>query len=199
MLSKKTGILGGVFDPVHYGHLSAAVLAREYFGLDKVLFIPSGAPPHKTDVAASSSDRLNMLKLALNGIDGCEIWDGEINREGYSYTIDTLRELDNLYKGASDFYFIIGTDILGEICKWHLYEEIVKTVTLCATYRPGHEFDRSCLPAFAKIETFPGPVWGASSTMLREYMKNGRSCKFMIPDAVLTYIKDRGLYGYNAE
>ncbi|MDR0330714.1 MAG: nicotinate-nucleotide adenylyltransferase [Chitinispirillales bacterium] len=194
----RIGILGGVFDPVHLGHLSVALLAKERFGLSEVLFVPSGAPPHKPSVAASPEDRLNMLKLALLGVDGCRVWDGELRREGYSYTIDTLAELSGVYRGA-EFYFIIGTDNLPEIRKWRSYEDIIAKVTVCVAYRPGYDFGAATALAPAKIEEFPGPRWGASSTMLREYIGKGHSCRFMIPDAALGYIRERGLYGYSHE
>jgi nicotinate-nucleotide adenylyltransferase len=194
--TRRIGILGGVFDPVHCGHLSAALLAKEHFGLDEVIFIPSGAPPHKPAVAVSPDDRLNMLKLALEGLDGCGVWDGELRRDGYSYTIDTLAELGGLYAGAK-FYFIIGTDNLPEIAKWRSYEGIVASVTFCVAYRPGYGSDRPEALATADIRDFPGPMWGSSSTMLREYLGKGLSCKFMIPDAVLGYIREKGLYGYS--
>lgn len=192
----RIGILGGVFDPVHNGHLAVALLAKEHFGLNEVVFIPSGAPPHKSAVTASPDDRLNMLKLALAGVDGCSIWDGELRRGGYSYTIDTLNELGGLYKGAK-FYFIIGTDNLTEIAKWRSYEKVLERVTLCAAFRPGYGADRPAALASADIQEFPGPMWGSSSTMLREYMGKGHSCKFLIPDAVLGYIAEKGLYGYS--
>jgi len=193
---RRIGILGGVFDPVHCGHLAVALLAKEHFGLSEVLFVPSGAPPHKPAVAVSPDDRLNMLKLALTGLEGCGVWDGELRRSGYSYTIDTLNELGGRYAGAK-FYFIIGADNLPEISKWRSYEDILTRVTLCVTFRPGYETDRPETLAAADIQSFPGPMWGASSTMMREYLGNGRSCKFMIPDAVLEYIREKGLYGYS--
>jgi nicotinate-nucleotide adenylyltransferase len=190
----RIGILGGVFDPVHCGHLAVALLAKEHFDLSEVIFVPSGAPPHKPAVAVSPDDRLNMLKLALEGLDGCGVWDGELRRSGYSYTIDTLNELGEL-RGGAKFHFIIGTDNLPEIAKWRSYEGIIERVTFCVAFRPGYDLCRPAALAKADIQDFPGPVWGASSTMLREYLGKGRSCKFMIPDAVLGYIKDRGLYG----
>jgi nicotinate-nucleotide adenylyltransferase len=195
-VAKRVGILGGVFDPVHCGHLAVALLAKEHFGLDEVIFIPSGAPPHKAAVAVSPNDRLNMLKLALDGVGGCRIWDGELRRGGYSYTIDTLNELGELCVGA-EFYFIIGTDNLPEIAKWRSYEEIAARVTFCVAYRPGYVLERPEALAAADIREFPGPMWGSSSTMLRGYLGKGYSCKFLIPDAVLGYIRDRGLYGYS--
>jgi len=194
--NRRIGILGGVFDPVHCGHLAVALLAKEHFGLSEVVFVPSGAPPHKPAVVVSPEDRLNMLKLALTGVDGCGVWDGELRRSGYSYTIDTLTELGERYAGAK-FYFIIGTDNLPEIAKWRSYKEIIARVTFCVAFRPGYELGRPEALAAADIQDFPGPMWGSSSTMLREYLSKGHSCGFMIPDAVLGYIRDRGLYGYS--
>jgi nicotinate-nucleotide adenylyltransferase len=190
----RIGILGGVFDPVHCGHLAVALLAKEHFGLSEVVFVPSGAPPHKPAVAVSPDDRLNMLRLALDGLDGCVVWDGELRRSGYSYTIDTLNELGEQYKDAK-FHFIIGTDNLPEIAKWRSYEGIIERVTFCVAFRPGYEMGRPAALAKADIQDFPGPMWGASSTMLREYLGKGHSCGFMIPGAVLGYIQGRGLYG----
>ncbi|MCL2183756.1 MAG: nicotinate-nucleotide adenylyltransferase [Chitinispirillia bacterium] len=194
MADRRIGILGGVFDPVHFGHLSVAVLARESFGLDEVLFVPSGTPPHKSAVTATPGDRLNMLKIALDGVDGCSVWEGEVRRDGYSYTIDTLNELGGIY-GVEKFYFIIGTDNLTEIHKWRSAAEVIGRVTLCVARRPGHEIIRTEALASADIREFPGPQWGASSTMIRDYMKDGHSCKFLLPGAVWNYIKEKGLYG----
>ncbi|MDR2579322.1 MAG: nicotinate-nucleotide adenylyltransferase [Chitinispirillales bacterium] len=192
---KKIGILGGVFDPIHCGHLAVAAMARESLGLDRIVFIPSGTPPHKSSVTAASDDRLNMLRLALADVNWGDIWEGEIRREGYSYTIDTLRELDIVYEGAK-IYFIIGADNLADIHRWHSYDEIINLATLCVTERPGYDLERLDTLAAADIKTFPGPEWGLSSTVVRSYIKSGYSCMFMIPDAVFTYIRDRGLYGY---
>jgi len=196
MPERRIGILGGVFDPVHCGHLSVAALAMESLGFERVIFVPSGTPPHKLAVAASPDDRLNMLRLALAGIGGFDIWDGEVRRGGHSYTIDTLKELSGVYAGAK-FYFIMGTDNLSEIHKWRAFEEIVGMVTVCVAKRPGYDAVRPDTLARAVIETFPGPEWGSSSTMLRDYLKSGLSCRFMIPDKVLAYIGERGLYGYS--
>ena len=196
-MGKKIGILGGTFDPVHNGHLAVAALAREHFGLEQIVFIPTGTPPHKSTVTATPDDRLNMLERAIAGADWCNIWEGEIRRGGYSYTIDTLKELDIIYTGAK-IHFIIGADCLADIHTWHSYEDIIKIVTLCVVSRPGYDIERSAALASADIKIFPGPDWGVSSTMLRGYIKNGYSCSFMIPGAALAYIKERGLYGYTS-
>ncbi len=197
-MAQSLGILGGVFDPVHNGHLSIATFAREFFHLEKVIFIPSGAPPHKNSVTASASDRLAMLERALHGVSEFCIWDGEVYREGYSYTIDTLGCLKEQFPD-SKIHFIIGSDNLSEICRWRSYEQIIKQVTLCVAVRPG--FSTSEVPSeltSASLELFPSPEWGLSSTILRSYLREGYSCKFLIPDSVLLYINEKGLYGYQS-
>ena len=192
-MSGPTGVLGGIFDPVHNGHLAVAALARDFFGLDKVLFIPSGTPPHKSStVCASSSDRLSMLKIALKDDPGAVIWDKEICRPGISYTIDTLYELSKQIKGP--VYFIIGSDNLREIITWHKYQEILELVTLCVAHRPGSPVFIPDSLKKAKLHRFPSPEWGISSTMIRTYIHKGYSCRHLLPDGVVDYIVDKGLY-----
>lgn len=196
MSSRPVGVLGGIFDPVHNGHLAAAMLARDHFALDRVIFIPSGTPPHKNSVYASASDRLNMLKLAVGDVPEFSVWEGEVFRDGCSYTIETLEILHDSF-GDSLVHFIIGSDNLTEIPTWHRYEQILQRVTLCVASRPGYPMTNipSAL-ADARLETFPSPEWGLSSTQIRSYLNMSCSCRFLIPDAVLGYIKEKNLYGY---
>ncbi|MFP4241345.1 MAG: nicotinate-nucleotide adenylyltransferase [Chitinispirillaceae bacterium] len=195
-MSGSIGILGGTFDPVHNGHLSTAMLARDHFSLDHVVFIPTGTPPHKRTVNASAQDRLQMLRSALQGVCGFEIYEGEIARSGYSYTIDTLKILHKHY-GTQPFHYIIGSDNLSEIHTWRSYEQILEKVILCVAGRPPYSQTQPT-PALknARVEFFPSPEWGLSSTALRRYLENGCSCRFLIPDTVLAYIKEKKLYGY---
>jgi nicotinate-nucleotide adenylyltransferase len=106
-----------------------------------------------------------------------------------------LKELSDIYGGAK-FYFIIGTDNLPEIKKWRAWEDVVKRITLCVAKRPGYDIDIPDTLTSADVKTFPGPEWGNSSTLIRDYIKNGHSCKFLLPDAVIGYIAEKGLYGY---
>jgi len=191
---RRIGILGGVFDPVHFGHLSMAELARSNFQLEQVIFVPAGIPPHKQAVRTSSQHRLNMLKLALSELSYCTIWEGEVNKSGCAYTVDTISDLTGAYPDAK-LYFIIGADNLAEILTWHYSNEILSKVTLCAAKRPGYDITRPDALQDADVETFDGPQWGLSSTILRKYLKNGLSCKYLAPDTVLAYIRENELYG----
>ncbi len=193
-MSKPVGLLGGIFDPVHYGHLAAGRLAFEHFGLDRVVFIPAGVPPHKvTTVTASPLDRLSMLRIALRNETYAAIWDREVNRSCLSYTVDTLHELAGEYPDTP-LYFIVGSDNLDEIHTWHHYKEILEMVTLCIAERPGYPMRVPPSLSTAIIRTFPSPCWGLSSTMLRNYVARGYQCRYLLPDGVREYIFKNGLY-----
>jgi nicotinate-nucleotide adenylyltransferase len=187
------GIIGGIFDPVHNGHLALAHLAHDYFALKKVLIVPAGVPAHKTKPVASVKNRLAMAQLALKNDADLTLWDGEIRRGGTSYSIDTLKALSKRYPGTP-LYFIIGADNLREIRTWRRYEEIIDMVTLCVASRPGYS---NVVPQNLKktqICFFPSPEWGISSTMIRACLKQGFSCRNLVPDSVLEYIQKEGLY-----
>lgn len=187
------GLLGGIFDPVHCGHLAAAQLAIDYFGLRKLLFVPSGNPPHKVPPLASPANRLAMLRRSLRGNPRYGVWKGELRRSGTSYTIDTLDALAREYPHRQ-FYFIIGSDNLPEIVTWRRYREVLERVTLCVAQRPGYSnaLPRS-LPA-ERIVFFPSPQWGISSSLVRDYLKRGFTCRHMVPQPVLEYILHHTLY-----
>lgn len=188
------GILGGIFDPVHHGHLAAAQLAAEYFNCEKVLFVPAGVPPHKlSSVTASSEHRLSMLRSALAGNDRAAIWVNEIERGGVSYTIDTLDELAEAYPGVP-LCFIIGADNLHEIHTWYRYTDILERVTLCVTDRPGFSMEVPETLRHATIKTFPSPNWGLSSSRIRQLLAQGHSGKYLLPQSVQEYIMKYGLY-----
>jgi nicotinate-nucleotide adenylyltransferase len=188
------GIFGGIFDPVHNGHLAAACCARDYFKLDKVYLIPSGTPPHKSgSVAATAGHRLAMLSRAVKGTKSLMVWDEEIRRSGISYTIDTIRRITQKHP-AVPLYFIIGSDNLGEIVTWHDYRQILSSVVLCVAHRPGFPLTIPPELRVGKIRTFPSPEWTISSTMIRRYLGLGYSCEFLLPHGVAAYIKRYGLY-----
>lgn len=193
-MSKPIGVLGGIFDPVHHGHLAVGILAYEHFKLDKLLFVPSGLPPHKAvSVCASPTQRLTMLQRALLNLPGMHLWDREVLRPGTSYTIDTIWELQKTYPN-SPLYFIIGADNLHEIHTWYRYKDILAQVTLCVTERPGCSQTIPSTLKDAQIKWFPSPNWGASSSQLRKLLANGYSCRYLLPQAVLDYIAENNLY-----
>jgi nicotinate-nucleotide adenylyltransferase len=187
------GIMGGVFDPIHNGHLAIATLAKEYFNLQTVLFIPSGNPPHKNSVSATAIHRLEMLKIALKETPWAQIWENEVKKNSYSYSYDTMCELKEIFK--KPLYFIIGSDNLNEIALWYRYKDLLSMITLCATRRPGYSNEQ--VPEElkdARIEWFPSPEWGLSSSIIRSMLNKGYSCKYLIPDDVLSYIRENRLY-----
>ena len=188
------GVLGGIFDPVHFGHLAIARLACDFFHLDKIVFIPAGVPPHKqTTVTASPEHRLAMLERALAPLPEASIWDREITSTEISYTVDTLVKLREVYPGCP-LFFVVGADNLREIPTWHRYRELLDMITLCVTDRPGFSMEVPAVLAGARIETFPSPSWGLSSTQLRAYLAEGYRCRYLLPDTVCEYISDNALY-----
>jgi nicotinate-nucleotide adenylyltransferase len=187
------GILGGIFDPVHNGHLALAARAKKFFSLSKVLFIPSGRPPHKARVRASAADRLAMLCLALRNEPDFMVWDGELRRKGISYTIDTLGALAEEFPG-SQFYFLVGSDNLGEIETWRSFRDVLAMVTLCVAHRPGYAAGVPAALRLGRIETFPSPEMDISSTMIRDRAALGRSFRRLVSKEVAEYISIRQLY-----
>ncbi|KMQ50121.1 Nicotinate-nucleotide adenylyltransferase [Chitinispirillum alkaliphilum] len=195
MSDSPLGILGGTFDPVHNGHLATACLAIDYFKLEKLLLIPCGNPPHKnSSVHASPDQRLKMLEIALLDTKSMEIWDGEVFREGFSFTHETLGLLRQKYP-ERPLYFIIGSDNLPQIKTWKSFEKIIEMVVFCVAYRPGNDLVIPAELKDAKIKHFPSPKWELSSSDIREYFKSGYSCSYLVPESVLGYIAENKIYG----
>jgi nicotinate-nucleotide adenylyltransferase len=195
MRNKKIlGILGGTFDPIHMGHLVLAEQVREKFQLERIIFIPSASPPHKTEQELSpADDRFEMTKLALEGNPYFFVSDIELKREGLSYTVETLRELKELYKD-SEIYFLTGSDVLNEITTWKDPEEIYKLAKIVIGVRPGFDkFDPE--NHFAKKSIIIN-ITGIdiSSTQIREKVRKGESIKYLVPSKVEEYIRKRNLY-----
>ncbi len=210
----KIGILGGTFDPVHFGHLRTAEEIGEFFELEKVYLIPSNKPPHKKGrVISSFQDRLYMIKCAIEDSDRLDVLDIEGRRSGYSYTIDTLRELtsDNYFGKEVQIYFIIGSDAFMEIETWKEYKELFKYANFVIVKRSGYNnIDR----LIRKINLFESQKhkhmirlstgksiymvkvthMDISSTQIRELVKKGKSISFLLPEKVKEYILKKGLY-----
>jgi nicotinate-nucleotide adenylyltransferase len=187
------GVLGGIFDPVHNGHLALAACAKRHFRLSKILFIPSGIPPHKARVGAPAADRFAMLCLALRNEPGFVVWDGELRLRRISYTIDTLRVLAEEFPG-SKIYFIVGSDNLKEIETWHRFREVLASVILCVAHRPGYQLKIPPLLRSCGIQKFPSSELNVSSTGIRERIAQGLPWQRLVPGEVAEYISIRGLY-----
>lgn len=198
----KIGICGGTFDPVHVAHLAVAELVREEFALDKVLFIPSGKPPHK-DLASVTdpNHRLKMVQCAVSSNPNFEAVSIEVERRGYTYTIDTLKQLQELYPKGTEFYYIIGADVVMDLLKWKRSEEVFALTSFIALMRPGFQDEefKTRLAYLkkeygAKITGFEAPLIEISSTLIRDRLKNGKSVKYFITEPVEGYIKKNKLY-----
>lgn len=186
---KQVGILGGNFNPVHNAHLVVADQVRQQLGLDKVLLMPEYKPPH-VDAKGTIAEhhRLKMLELAIEGIEGLEIETIELERKGISYTYDTMLLL-NERDPDTDYYFIIGADMVDYLPKWHRIDELVEIVQFVGVQRPRYKAGTSYPVIWVDV-----PLMDISSSMVRDFVAKGRTPNFMLPKPVLDYIKKEGLY-----
>lgn len=195
------GILGGTFDPIHFGHLVLAEKAREAFQLEKVIVVPAAIPPHKIgEVATEAQHRLKMVELAIQGSPWFEVSTVELEREGPSYSIDTIRELKKKYSD-SEAALIMGFDSLLELHSWKNYQSILKESKIITAFRPGYPIltDNQHWPSFLQpynrqILVLEAPLLDISSTWLRVELMYGRSIRYLVPDQVIDYINTKGLY-----
>ncbi|MCW2277116.1 nicotinate-nucleotide adenylyltransferase [Heliophilum fasciatum] len=197
----RIGIMGGTFDPIHYGHLVTAEAAAEQFQLDTVLFVPAGQPPHKH--ARKVTDpwrRYYLTELAIQSNPRFCLSSIEIERSGMSYTIDTVRALQESYGPDADLYFITGADALLEIMTWHRIDELIRSCYFIAAYRPGYD-PEELHRAIAEWQGRGGrfhllevPALAISSTDIRERRRQNRSIKYLLPEPVEQAIIANGDY-----
>lgn len=203
-LTRKIGVLGGSFDPVHLGHLIIAEHILGRLGLDTVLFIPCNIPPHKRAAAvAPAAHRMQMVRCAVRGNPRFQASDMEIVRGGVSYSVDTLRTLRVIYSDSTEIYFIIGADSLMELASWREYRTLLSLCRIVTAARPGFVpgrwpaqkglYTRSEIAAIRRY-CVHSPLIEISSTEIRRRSGNGLSIRYMVPDAVARYITARGLY-----
>lgn len=195
---KKIGILGGTFDPVHNGHMIIARQAMEQFGLDEVRIMTGGNPPHKRNACITAAEaRHEMVKLAAEGEKGLIPFDYELNKKTFSYTFETLTELNERYPEV-EWYFIIGEDSLRDILKWYRPEIIVKKCILLVYPRSGGSaaglIKERAAQLDGDIREISAPVFGISSTDIRKRVSEGKSVKYLVPDKVEEYIEKHKLY-----
>lgn len=204
----RLGILGGTFDPVHYGHLLMAEICRQELSLDEVRFVPAGKPPHKPHEPVSDGHaRADMLSLAVSGYPEFVVDRRELRRDGPSYTVHTLAELRQQFPDAT-LFFLMGADSLRDFPTWHQPDRISDLATLVACNRPGLSlptFDQACTwvgsTIAARVQFVQIPGVDLSATDLRQRIRSGRGLRFMTPRAVETFIHQHRLYlpGQNQE
>ncbi|MCD6473203.1 nicotinate-nucleotide adenylyltransferase [Candidatus Aerophobetes bacterium] len=193
----KLGIMGGTFNPIHQGHLVTAEVVRDEFKLDKVIFIPSGKPPHKDNNEIVSSDhRWMMTVLATISNKYFSVSSIEVKKKGESYTRDTILELKKIYGEASDCYFITGADVIAEISTWHKVKDLPKLTKFIAVSRPGYKLDINKIDSRFRKCTYliEVPALAISSTEIRKRVKGRQSIKYLLPEAVESYIYKNSLY-----
>ncbi|UOQ46318.1 nicotinate-nucleotide adenylyltransferase [Halobacillus salinarum] len=185
---KRIGILGGTFDPPHLGHMIMAEASREQMKLDEVWFIPSHLPPHKQAAEVGALDRLKMVKQAVKSNQRFYVNDLELNREGKSYTIDTIQQL-RLENPETEFYFIIGGDMVEYLPNWHRIDELVKLVQFVGVKRPGFEWDHQY-----DVHEVDIPLIEISSSEIRLRLAEQKTIRYLVPETVYEYIKEHRLY-----
>jgi nicotinate-nucleotide adenylyltransferase len=183
----RLGVFGGTFDPVHVGHLAIAHAALESVPLDRILFVPARRSPLKDrGPVADAEDRLAMLELAVSGEPRFSVSRAELEREGPSYTVETLERL----AGEDQLFLIVGTDAAAEFARWKSPERIAALATIAVAERPG----APAIAADRGMVAFDAPRLDISSRELRARAARGRSLRYLVPEAVWKYIERRGLY-----
>lgn len=217
MSTAPVGILGGTFDPIHYGHLRLAEELGETLRLGEVLIVPSGMPPHRGAPAVSAEHRLAMARLAAAGNPRLEVDDRELRRAGPGYTFDTLAELRAESGAARPLVLLIGADAFLEFATWHRWHEIFGLAHVAVAHRPGSPVERwrermpqplareysarlmqqplaTHLSPAGGIVVIPFTALDIAATAIRDMLRAGASPRYLLPAAVLDYIREKRLY-----
>lgn len=195
MAGERIGVLGGTFDPIHVGHLVAAVNARHALHLDRVILMVAASPWQKTGrrIVTPAEDRFAMVAAAVGGVEGLEAGRLEIDRGGESYTADTLSELTTLNPGAS-LFLIVGWDVAAELTTWGRWEELQRLATLVVVNRPGAGRPAGLDGDGWRVEEVTVPNLEISSTDLRQRAATGRPLDYLVPESAVHCLRARGLY-----
>ena len=192
---ERIGIFGGTFDPIHVGHLVAAVNARHALQLDRVLMVVANVPWQKAELRAVSTaeDRLGLVEAAVGGVAGVEASAIEIERGGASFTADTLAEVQAKFPDA-ELFLIIGWDVAPALSTWERYDEVQRLATLVVVNRPGSPPPTQLEEAGWRVAEVNVPNLEISSSDLRERAAAGRPLDYLIPAAGVRFIRSRGMY-----
>ncbi|MGZ4132224.1 MAG: nicotinate-nucleotide adenylyltransferase [Actinomycetota bacterium] len=197
-MGRRVGIMGGTFDPIHYGHLVTAEEALQQFGLDEVWFVPTGSPWMKEhEIVSPAEDRYLMTVIATASNPRFRVSRMEVDREGPTYTVDTLRGLHEQFGDGVDLFFITGADAVLEIFQWKDLEELFRLAHFIAATRPGYDiaaFDATAPTSHPRISVMTIPALAISSTDIRTRIAWGRPIRYLVPEGVNSYVQKAGLY-----
>lgn len=216
-MSAPIGILGGTFDPIHYGHLRLAQEAAEKLRLAEVRFIPSGTPPHRSSPGAAAGHRLAMVRMAVAGNSLFTVDDRELRRKGPGYTVDTLAELREQAGAGQSLVLLMGADAFLDLATWSRWTRLFDLAHIAVAYRPGFPVDtwQSRMPQRLAAEysarlmqqplsihvapaggivVVPIAALDISATLIRDAMRRGGSSRYLLPDGVIQYIQEQSLY-----
>ncbi len=186
----KIGILGGTFNPIHIGHLILADEVREKLSLDKVIFVPTYIPPHKQNSEVAAADeRLRMVKAAIKGNKFFKTSDIEIKRKGPSYTVDTVKAFNKKFPG-DELYFITGSDLLKYLDEWKDFQELLGLMKFVVATRPGYPLEK--IPSYVRRVSIRAV--DVSAFEIRQCIKESKSFRYLVPEAVFEYINKKKLY-----
>lgn len=189
----RVGWFGGTFNPIHVGHLLAVQEAAHRLDLPRVVFIPTHRPPHKQTPRVSTKHRLQMTRLAVRSNPLFDVSDVETRREGPSYTVQTLEDLDDTY-ATSRQYFLTGADELIDFKNWHRWEHILERVQMVGMNRPGFPVREVPDPVRDRTRFVEVPSIDVSSSEIRNRVKRSAPVRYFVPDIVHDYIQEHGLY-----
>lgn len=190
---RRLGVMGGTFDPIHHGHLVAASEVAVLFGLDEVLFVPTGQPWQKSDRQVSpAEDRYLMTVIATASNPRFSVSRVDVDRTGPTYTVDTLRDFKRLRPDA-ELFFITGADALEQILGWHDADALLELAHLVGVTRPGYRLEDTHLPE-GSVTLVDVPAMAISSSDCRERVARGMPIWYLVPDGVVQYIDKRDLY-----
>jgi nicotinate-nucleotide adenylyltransferase len=193
----RLGVMGGTFDPIHYGHLVTAEEALVQFQLDSVLFVPTGLPWMKEhEVVSPAEDRYLMTVIATASNPLFRVSRMEVDRDGPTYTVDTLRGLKELFGAETDLFFITGADAIVEILAWKDHEEVFELAHFIAATRPGYDIETIESQAASRLEitVMNIPALAISSTDIRGRVGAGRPIRYLVPEGVKSYVEKAGFY-----
>lgn len=190
-----TGIVGGTFDPIHVAHLIMAEYALDALGLDRVVFVPAPRPPHKRGAEmAPIADRVEMVRLAIDGNPRLSLSEIELERPGESYTIETVREMKRAFGCEERLYFIMGADSLAQFRTWKDPEDLLRECSFAVVPRPGVSLEAADPSVRERVTVLDMPLLGVASSDIRERVRTGRSIRYLVPPAVESHIRAKKLY-----